>query len=108
MLTIIVPETESFDPVTETFFSTKEQVLTLEHSLISISKWESKWGKAFLSKTDEKTTEESRDYIKCMTITQNVDPMVYYALTEENYQEIMDYMQAPMTATWFSEENKAK
>ena len=106
MLTITVPETESFDPVTETFFSTKEQVLTLEHSLISISKWESKWGKAFLSKTDEKTTEESRDYIKCMTITQNVDPMVYYALTEENYQEIMDYMQAPMTATWFSEENK--
>lgn len=106
MLTITVPETESFDPLTETFFTTKEQVLTLEHSLISISKWESKWGKSFLSRTEEKTSEESRDYVRCMTITQNVDPMVYYALTAENYQEIVDYMQAPMTATWFSDDNK--
>lgn len=106
MLTIKVPSAESFDPVTETFFSTKEQVLVLEHSLISISKWEEKWGKCFLDQRDQKTVEESRDYIRCMTITQNVDPMVYYALTEENYKEITDYMQAPMTATWFSEDNK--
>lgn len=106
MLTIKVPASESFDPVTETFFSTKEQVLVLEHSLISISKWESKWGKAFLNNRDQKTQEESRDYIKCMTITQNVDPMVYYALTDENYQEILDYIQAPMTATWFSDNHQ--
>ena len=106
MLTIIVPETESFDSVTNTFFSTKEQILTLEHSLISISKWEAKWHKAFLDPRDEKTVEESRDYIRCMTITQNVDPMVYYALTAKNYEEITNYMQAPMTATWFSDDNK--
>lgn len=106
MLTIIVPESESFDPVTETFFSTKEQKLVLEHSLYSISKWESKWNKVFLDKREEKTIEESRDYIKCMTITQNVDPAIYYALTDKNYQEITDYMQAPMTATWFSNDNK--
>ena len=59
-----------------------------------------------MDRRDEKTTEESRDYIRCMTITQNVDPMTYYALTEKNYQEITDYMQAPMTATWFSDDNK--
>lgn len=106
MLTIIVPASESFDPITETFFYTKEQKLVLEHSLFSIAKWESKWNKAFLNKKDEKTVEESRDYIKCMTITQNVDPSVYYALTDQNYQEITDYMQAPMTATWFAPDNR--
>lgn len=106
MLTITVPATESFDPVTETFFQTKEQKLTLEHSLLSIAKWESKWGKPFLDRFEQKTVEESRDYIRCMTITQNVDPTIYYALTRENYDEISKYMEAPMTATWFSNDNK--
>lgn len=106
MLTITVPETESFDPVTETFFKTKEQKLVLEHSLLSIAKWEAKWEKPFFSRTDRKTMEESRDYIRCMTITQNVDPMVYYALTNENYNDILNYMERPMTATWFSKDNR--
>ena len=106
MLTIIVPESEAFDPITETFFSTKEQKLVLEHSLFSIAKWESKWNKVFLDKRQEKTIEESRDYIRCMTITQNVDPNVYYSLTDQNYQEILDYIKAPMTATWFSNDNR--
>lgn len=108
MLTITVPETESYDPVTETFYTTKEQKLTLEHSLLSIAKWEARWGKPFINRNpeDRKTVEEGRDYIRCMTITQNVDPMVYYALTEENYKEIVAYMDNPMTATWFSDTNK--
>ena len=108
MLTIIVPETESFDPVTERFIYTKEQKLTLEHSLLSIAKWEAKWKKVFFSRDekDKKTREESRDYIKCMTITQNVDPNVYLALTEQNYKDILEYMQDPMTATWFKSNNK--
>lgn len=54
MLTIIVPATESFDPITETFFSTKEQKLVLEHSLLSISKWESKWEKPFFVRNEKK------------------------------------------------------
>lgn len=105
MLTITVPETEIYDPITETFLLTKEQKLTLEHSLLSIAKWEAKWQKPFINRNaeDKKTLEESRDYIRCMTITQNVDPLVYYALTEQNYQDIVDYMENPMTATWFSE-----
>ena len=106
MLTITVPATESFDPISETFFNTKEQKLVLEHSLLSISKWEAKWEKPFFAKNERKTMEESRDYIRCMTITQNVDPMVYYALTEENYNDILHYMERPMTATWFSQDNR--
>lgn len=108
MLTIIVPETEIYDPNTETFYITKEQKLTLEHSLLSIAKWEAKWQKPFLARNseDKKTAEESRDYVRCMTITQNVDPLVYFALTEENYRDIMDYMENPMTATWFRDDNK--
>ena len=105
MLTIVVPAVESFDPITETFFETKEQKLQLEHSLLSIAKWESKWKKPFLDKS-EKTPEESRDYVRCMTITQNVNPNVYYALTEENYSEIIAYMEDPMTATWFSDSHR--
>lgn len=107
MLTITVPQTEIYDSSTESFYITKEQKLTLEHSLLSIAKWEAKWQKPFLSRdsNDKKTAEESRDYIRCMTITQNVDPMVYYALTEQNYQEIIDYMDNPMTATWFKNDS---
>lgn len=106
MLELIVPATESYDPISETFFTTKEQTLKLEHSLLSISKWESKWEKPFFDKYTPKTVEESRDYVRCMTITQNVDPNVYYALTDDMYRKIMDYMDKPMTATWFSKDNK--
>lgn len=106
MLTITVPATESFDPVTETFFTTKEQKLVLEHSLLSISKWEAKWEKPFFAKDEKKTVEESRDYIRCMTITQNVDPAIYYALSEDNYNDILAYMEKPMTATWFAQSDK--
>lgn len=102
MLTITIPAREMFDERTQTFSTTKEQTLQLEHSLVSLSKWESKWCKPFLSK-EEKTREETIDYIKCMTITQNVDPNVYSRLTNENVKEINDYIEAPMTATTFSD-----
>lgn len=105
MLTITIPATEEYDDAREEFISTEEQTLTLEHSLVSISKWESKWHKPFLSK-DEKTREETIDYIRCMTLTKNVDPNVYYALTSDNIKEINDYIEDPMTATWFSDKHK--
>lgn len=101
MLTITVPAREFFDEQNNTFFSTKEQTLQLEHSLVSLSKWESKWCKPFLSK-DEKTMEQTIDYIKCMTITQNVDPNVYNMLTKSNIDDINNYIGAPMTATTFN------
>lgn len=98
MLEITIPETEIYDNVKEEFITIKEQTLQLEHSLVSISKWESKWHKLFLSKK-EKTNEETLDYIRCMTLTENVDPNVYLGLTEANVKEINEYIENPMTAT---------
>ena len=107
MLRITIPAEEFWDEVNEEFIYTKEQTLQLEHSLVSLSKWESKWCKAFLTK-QEKTFEETLDYIKCMTITQNVDPEVYNYLTNKNIEEINNYINAPMTATYFSDDKTVK
>ena len=98
MLKVTIPAIEYYDEDKEEFLSSKEVVLLLEHSLVSLSKWESKWCKPFLSK-DDKTVQETRDYIACMTITQNVDPSVYNRLTSENIQKVEEYIEAPMTAT---------
>lgn len=103
MLQIVVPASaELYDESTNTFLTTKEQTLQLEHSLVSLSKWESKWGKVFLSKNKELTHEETIDYIKCMTLTPNVKPEVYETLTQDNINAITEYIEAPMTATYFS------
>ena len=107
MLTITIPATEAFDEMKGEFISVKEQTLQLEHSLISISKWESKWCKAFLGK-QEKTPEEILDYVKCMTLNPNVSDDVYHCLTPENVKEINDYIAAPMTATCFNEDKGGK
>ena len=107
MLRITIPATELWDEDKEEFIITKEQTLQLEHSLVSLSKWESKWNKPFLSK-DAKTEEEELDYIKCMTITQNVDPNVYNFMPLNVREEIKEYINAPMTATWFSEDKTSK
>lgn len=102
MLQIIIPATEMYDERLKQFISTEEQILQLEHSLVSLSKWESKWCKAFLS-SRAKTYEETVDYIKCMTITPNVPDEVYNCLTRENVEQINKYIEAPMTATHFME-----
>lgn len=99
MLQITVPASEFYDESTEEFVEIKEQTLTMEHSLISISKWEAKWKKPYLS-DEKKTSEELLDYFKCMTVTPSkVNPLVYSALTQENLKEISDYIQDSMTAT---------
>lgn len=98
MLKIIVPGKELYDESTNSFIETKETVLQLEHSLISLSKWEMKWHKPFMSDKD-KTNEEILDYIKCMTVNQVSDENIYFNLTEENVKEIHDYIHDPMTAT---------
>lgn len=107
MLRITIPAIELWDENKEEFINTKEQTLQLEHSLVSLSKWESKWNKPFLSK-DTKTEEEELDYIKCMTITQNVDPNIYKFIPLNVREEIKEYINAPMTATWFSEDKNTK
>jgi hypothetical protein len=107
MLRIVIPATELWDRSKREFITTKEQTLQLEHSLVSLSKWESKWCKPFLTK-DRKSVEETIDYIRCMTLTQNVDPYVYSAITNEHIEQINKYIEAPMTATWFAEEKNNK
>ena len=104
MLQIKVPLTsEGWDEERQEFVEPEYKTLQLEHSLISLSKWESKWCKCFFSK-ESKTAEETIDYIKCMTLTQNVKQDVYDHLTKENIDEINKYIEAPMTATHFYED----
>lgn len=105
MLYITVPANEIWDETICEFTLVKEQTLQLEHSLVSLSKWESKWHKPYYSKED-KTYEETLDYIRCMTITQNVKPEVYRCLTKKNIQQIIEYIEDPMTATTFSVQEK--
>jgi oligoribonuclease NrnB/cAMP/cGMP phosphodiesterase (DHH superfamily) len=105
MLQITIPQVDMWDEQKEEFISSKERTLQLEHSLVSLSKWESRWCKAFLS-NKEMTAEESIDYIRCMTITQNVPDDVYNAIPDSIIKEVSEYMALPMTATWFTDEDK--
>lgn len=108
MLTITIPASEGWDETKQEFVPIEPaKTLQLEHSLISLSKWESKWCKPFLSSQD-KTDEETLDYIKFMTITKNVNPEVYNRLTNKLIDEINRYIDAPMTATTFSGESGGK
>lgn len=102
MLTITIPKTEAYDEVNETFFYLKEQVLQLEHSLISLTKWEMEYKKPFISR-NTLNPKEAIAYVKCMTLTQNVDSEVYERIPEKEMQKIRDYMDDPMTATTLSD-----
>ena len=107
MLRITIPASEQWDEEKQEFVHKKERTLQLEHSLVSLAKWESKWCKAFLS-SREKTYEETIDYIRCMTLTQNVDPDIYNHLTIANIEQVDKYIAAPMTATYISDDRNAK
>lgn len=105
MLKITVPGQEFFDG--EEFTHTKDQTLQLEHSLVSVSKWEAKWHKPFLSEKPL-SHEEFVDYIRCMTITQNVNPTVYLGLTAKNLKEVSAYLNESMTATTFPKNQRGR
>lgn len=105
MLKITIPAGELFDERTSEFISIKEQSLQLEHSLVSLSKWEARWKKPFLSK-EEKTHHESIDYIKCMTVTQNVKPEAYMFIDNSIIEYVSKYIELPMTATTFHDRDK--
>ena len=117
MLKITIPGQELYDPEKNLFHYTKGTTLVLEHSLVSLSKWEAKWKIPFLSlgqqrpgKNPEKqlTPEQFLDYVRCMTLTQNVDPEVYNYLTRDNLNDIMKYIEDPMTATTISKQQQKK
>lgn len=104
MLEIVIPDQNRlYDETTDHFFSIKGAKLQLEHSLISLQNWESKWHKPFLA-TSDKTLDEIIDYIRCMTISpKNIDPRIYYFISPEDFNRVVDYLSDTMTATWFSD-----
>lgn len=103
---ITIPDQEFFDSEKNEFFTIKGTTFKIEHSLVAIAKWESKWHVPFLDDKTEKTAEMMMDYVKCMTISQNVDPNVYRYLPSSVVQEINAYIEDPMTATTFKDDKK--
>lgn len=107
MLTITVSDREYYDEEKEEFVSPVGAKLEMEHSLVSLSKWESIWEKPFLSK-DSKTTEETLSYVKCMILTPDLPPEVFAGLTNEHLNAVNTYIHAKMTATWFNDKKGGK
>ena len=105
MLELELPGEEWFNDETQEFQYGKPTVLRLEHSLVSIAKWEAIWKKPFLSNKN-KTVEETVDYIRCMTISQNVNPDVYTRLSNRELEIIKNYIQEERTATTFAQTEK--
>lgn len=103
MLKITIPATELFDDENQKFINVKETTLQLEHSLVSLSKWEQKWKVPFLGR-DQKTHEQTLDYIRCMNLSsEEIPPEVFLAISNDNINEVGEYINDKMTATWFSE-----
>jgi hypothetical protein len=105
MFILSINPPEFYDEIKEEFIQPESCRLQLEHSLMSVSKWESIWKKAFLSKTD-KTFEESVDYVRCMTLNEDVDYDIYKYLSYDDLRIISKYIEAPMTATIFNRNNE--
>lgn len=111
MLTITVEAKEFWNEEKQEFVYFNGRTIQMEHSLVSVAKWESKWKKPFLvdeeyRKKNPITTEMSLDYYRFMTITQNVEPELYYSFTQKNVDDIQEYINDPSTATWFGDEKK--
>lgn len=107
MLQLVVEITpEDWNEHTEEFIPAKTVTLQLEHSLVSLKKWESKWKRSFLSSRQGLTIDETIDYIRCMTLTQNVKPEVYQRLSQKNINDVNEYIMDSMTATTFSDKGK--
>ena len=98
MLAIEIPEREFYNEVTGEFDYVSKTTLQLEHSLISISKWESKWKKAFLDQ-ENMPRAELIDYIRCMTLNQKVDPKAYTVIPGQDITRVREYITDPYTAT---------
>lgn len=107
MLVLTIPERSLWDEINECFVYSKGGTLTLEHSLLSITKWESKWKKPFLTK-QQKTMDEMRDYIRCMDINSRTDPSVYMGIGKKELDQVLAYIDDTMTATTFNERGNKK
>ena len=108
MLEITIPAVEGYDEDENRFYNIRDKtVLQLEHSLLSIHKWEQKWKVPFLDERHKKTIEETKHYIQCMTINRNVDPIIYDYIPGDCLKQIHDYIEDPMTATKITDRSSA-
>lgn len=102
MLELTVSTPELFDESTSEFVPSVSKMVQLEHSLVSVSKWESRFKKPFLSDTP-RTNEETLWYIRCMLLTPDVPEIILNSFGKHEYDRIEEYINDSMTATWFSE-----
>lgn len=107
VLTITVPSEEIYDEQNNVFDCLPEVKMTLEHSLLSISKWEIIWHKPFLS-DDDKSHEEEISYVKCMTLSDNIDDKVYERIDSRILDQIDKYINDSQTALFIPKENNSK
>lgn len=107
MLRIVIPACELFNEATEEFVNLEELSVDLEHSLVSLSKWESEWEVPFLGKTD-KTEEQALSYIKMMIVNPEPAPEIYGRITNENINAVNEYINMRMTATWVNDPPSAR
>lgn len=104
---IFVPKQRLFNEQTRKFHTVNNTTLHLKHSLLSINKWEMITHRAFFYEPETLRNEEDlREYVSCMCLDQKVDPYVYYALTPKDFQTIETYMEAKMTASLISSDDK--
>lgn len=103
MLKLTIPEREFWDDEKDEFKIFGERTLELEHSLVSVSKWESTWEVPFLD-AKEKTDSQTLDYIRCMISSEDFDPAILLGLSQENIDQVNKYIDRKMTATWFSDQ----
>lgn len=107
MIEVTIPSQDCFDVERNAFQHVKECTLRLEHSLVAVSRWESKWHKVFLDEK-QKTNEEMLDYIRCMALEPPEDDMVFHCLTRTDISRINDYIADSMSATFFREEKQRR
>lgn len=100
MLKIIVGSTEEYNEELNEFSTSGGIEIELEHSLVSLSKWEEEYEIPFLS-NEAKTTEQVIKYIEHMTLTPEIAPEVYQKLSNSNLEDISKYIDAKRSATWF-------
>ena len=98
---------EYFNEETSEFVDAPESVVEMEHSLVSLSKWESKWETPFLGNAN-KTGEQVLDYIKMMIIGHEPAPEVFQTISEDKINQINTYINAKMSATYFNDKSNGR